>query len=110
MAARMSDREARPPWVLFIVVDILPGHADEFLVMVGEVIDRMRHEPSFITTTLARDIDDPNRFSLFEVWADRDEFMEVQLGRPYRAHYNRRIEEICRNPRQISQWTQLRSD
>lgn len=95
---------------MFITVEIRPENADEFLLLVSDVIDRMREETTFISTVLSRDRGRANRFSLFEVWADREDFFEVQLQRGYRAAYHARIDAISVSARQISEWDQIRAD
>jgi quinol monooxygenase YgiN len=89
---------------------VLDGHVEEYLRLVRPVLDAMRHEPTFIGTTLHQDPDDPTRFMLYETWADRAEFFEVQMARTYRAAYERRLPEILRTPRAIRFWAPLRAD
>ena len=109
MKQASSDVPASP-WVLFIVIEVQPEHIEEFLMLVSEVIDQMRLEPTFISTVLSRDTDDPGRFALFEIWRDREEFFSVQLLRPYRQRYSERIGQIGKSSRQISEWQQIRAD
>ncbi|MFL5335843.1 MAG: putative quinol monooxygenase [Geminicoccaceae bacterium] len=72
---------------LVAVVTLLlkPGHEEEFLRLLGPVLDAMRHEPTFVNAALHQDPEDPTRFMLYETWADRADLVEVQMKRPYRG-------------------------
>ncbi|MFD8498475.1 putative quinol monooxygenase [Amycolatopsis sp. NPDC059657] len=98
------------PIALIVSIHVLDGHAEEYLRLSRPVLDAMRHEPTFINTVQHRDPDDPNRFMLYETWADRAEFFEVQMTRPYRLPYERRLAEILRTPRTMHVWEPLRAD
>lgn len=98
------------PWVLSIVIEIIPGYEEEFLQLVSDVIDQMRHEPNFVSTVLCRDTKNSSRFFLFEIWIDREDFYSIQLHRDYRNAYSAAIDRISRTPRQIVEWRQLRAD
>jgi quinol monooxygenase YgiN len=83
---------------------------DEFVELVSGVIDQMRLEPTFINMVMSRDRNDPNRFSLFEIWADREDFFEVQLKRPYHQRYHDRIDAIASGPRDSTERDQMLAD
>jgi quinol monooxygenase YgiN len=97
-------------WVLCVTFSIRPEHADEFVALVGDVIDEMRHEPNFIATTLCRDPADAGRFFLFETWRSRAEFIATDMARPYRRPYEARLVEIQAAERQVQEWRQVRAD
>lgn len=97
-------------WVICITIDILPGFEAEFIRIVGQVIDEMRHEETFINTMLCQDERNQCRFFLYETWESREEFVEVQLMRPYRNEYIQRMKEIQSSERTFSEWRELRSD
>jgi quinol monooxygenase YgiN len=97
-------------WVLCVTFSIKPGHADEFVAIVSEVLDRMRHEPNFVTTTLSRDPKTPGRFFLFETWKSRARFIADDLSRDYRKPYEARLAEISLGERQFQEWEQVRAD
>ncbi len=86
---------------LSVVVTLLvkPGYVDEFLRLLGPVLDAMRHEPSFINAVLHRDPADPSRFMLYETWADRTDLVEVQMKRACLTAYEARLPELLREPR-----------
>ena len=97
-------------WVLCVSFSIRPEHSDEFLEIVSRVIDAMRHEPNFVSTTLCRDPDVSGRFFLFETWKSRARFVEEDMAQAYRRPYEARLSEIQLADRQISEWRQVRAD
>jgi quinol monooxygenase YgiN len=97
-------------WVLCVTFSIKPQHTEEFRSIVSEVIDEMRHEKTFVSSTLCHDPRTEGRFFVFEVWRDRDEFFTVQVNRPYRDWYSRRILEIQAADRELSEFYQIRAD
>ena len=97
-------------WVLCVTFSIKPEFADEFVAIVGQVLDRMRHEANFVTTTLCRDPAAPGRFFLFETWRSRERFAAVDMSRDYRRPYESRLAEIQLAPRQVQEWRQVRAD
>lgn len=112
MSAGIESEAATPPrhWVLCVTFSIKPGHADEFVSIVSEVIDRMRHEENFVTTTLCRDPAAPGRFFLFETWKSRTRFLAEDLARPYREPYSARLAQIEAGERRFEEWEQVRAD
>nr|WP_245416327.1 putative quinol monooxygenase [Microvirga sp. 17 mud 1-3] len=74
------------------------------------VLDAMRHEPTFINAVLHRDPEDANRFMLYETWADLQDVIEVQIGRPYRQAFWDRLPDLLAEPRRIGTWQPMRSD
>jgi len=111
----MTDIEARADapqghWVLCVTFSIKPEHADEFVTIVSDVIDRMRHEQNFVTVTLCRDPAAPGRFFLFETWKSRARFLAEDLSRDYRAPYSARLAAIQADERAFEEWEQIRAD
>ena len=47
---------------------------------------------------------------LYEVWADRDDLVNVQMKRDYRAAYEARLPDLLREPRRAVIWERLRGD
>lgn len=97
-------------WVLCVTFSIKPDFADEFIMIVSAVIDQMRHEQNFVTTTLCRDPETPGRFFLFETWKNREDFIATDLARAYRRPYEARLAEIQLADRQVQEWRQVRAD
>ena len=77
---------------------------------VNPVNDAMRHEDTFVNTTLHRSADDPALFMLYETWLDREDFFSVQMKRPYRSEYEARLPALLRWPREMQVFEALRSD
>ena len=97
-------------WVLCVTFSIKPEHTEEFRTIVSEVIDEMRHEKTFVSSTLCHDPRTEGKFFIFEVWQDRDEFFTVQVNRPYRDWYSKRILEIQAADRELAEFYQIRAD
>ena len=96
--------------VVVVTLHVKPGHEEEFLRLLGPVLDAMRHEPTFINAALHQDPEDPTRFMLYETWADRTNLVEVQMKRAYRSAYEARLAAILREPRRAELWRPLRGD
>jgi quinol monooxygenase YgiN len=93
-----------------VSLDVKPGREDDFLRLLNSVLDRMRHEPTFINAVLHRDRDDPGRFMVYETWADFDDLVDVQIHRDYRQAFVEALPNLLREPRSITLWQPLRSD
>jgi quinol monooxygenase YgiN len=106
MPSTDSDRTL----VAVVSLHVKPGREQEWLDLVKPVLDAMRHEPTFINAVLHRDPDDPTRFMLYETWADRDDLVNVQMKRGYRAAYEARLPDLLREPRKAAIWQPLRAD
>jgi hypothetical protein len=50
-----------------------------------------------------------NTILLYEIWIDRENFMSVQLKRPYRDRYEAGVPELLRSPRKLSFFEPIRS-
>jgi quinol monooxygenase YgiN len=83
---------------------------DEFLALLTPVLDAMRHETTFVSAGLHRSPDDPTSFMLCEVWADRNDLVNVQMKRDYRTTYEARLPDLLREPRRAEIWDGLRAD
>jgi len=74
--------------VIHVCFRIRPGQEDAFRALVYGVIDRMQHEPTFVTTIAHDHPDDRREMSLYEVWnCTREHFLKVEKPKPYRAPY-----------------------
>ena len=97
--------------ITFVVTLLVkPGMEEAFLRLLTPLLDAMRHEGTFVNTVLHRDPEDPSRFMLYETWADREEFIAVQMNRDYRKAYEDRLPEFLREPRQAQIWQPMRGD
>ena len=104
------DRGEGSGLVVVVSLHVKPGHEEEFLRLLAPVLDAMRHEATFVNAALHQDPEDPTRFMLYETWADRDDLVDVQMGRAYRSAYEARLPAILREPRRAEVWRRLRGD
>ena len=93
-----------------VTLKVRAGMEDEFLALLTPVLNAMRHETTFVSAALHRSPDDPASFMLYEVWADRDDLVNVQMKRDYRAAYEARLPDFLREPRRAEIWDRLRAD
>jgi quinol monooxygenase YgiN len=89
-------------FTLLVDIPLKPGAADEFIALITEVFEAMKVEETFVSATAIRSADDPDHIMLYENWIDRENFMSVQLKRPYRTRYEARLPELLRSPRGLS--------
>src|SRR3954452_9909567 len=89
---------------------VRPGQAPRFLELLEGVLDSMRSEPNFREAMLHRDPQEPERFMLYETWADHEDVLNVQIHKPYRRAYNDALPELLAEPRDITIWEPMRSD
>ena len=70
-----------------------------------EVIDQMSEEDTFILCYMHQDVQEPNKFTLYERWAEpsMEAFIENQLNtKEYRKKYEEILPEMLENPRTFS--------
>src|SRR3546814_17743425 len=91
-------------------IHIKDGLVSEFLDRVQQVLDEMRHEKTFLSTSLCAHPTDENTFLLFEVWKDKDEFFTTQLDREYRRPHTDRFKVLVVTPPVFEEWHELRLD
>ncbi|QCI63915.1 putative quinol monooxygenase [Phreatobacter stygius] len=92
------------------VITLKPGAAAAFMALLTPVLDAMRHEATFINAVLHQDGGDPDRFMLYETWANPRDLEEVQMGRAYRTACWQGLPELLREPREVAAWQPLRTD
>lgn len=93
-----------------IEFNVRAGERGRFLRLLNDVLDAMRHEPTFEASSLCVDPEDEHRLLLHETWADHDDVVEVQMKRAYRDDWHAALESLLVRPRQISIWRPLRRD
>ncbi len=90
---------------------IVASAREEFLKKLEEVFSYIVKEDNFLEASLVQDIRDPESILNYEVWDESPEsFMKEQLSKPYRADFEKMIEDlrIERTPAwysTISNWT-----
>ena len=104
------DKTKAGPIAGTVILTVKPGMEGAFLALLHPVLDAMRHEATFINAFLHRHPDEPNRFMLYETWADLEDLMEVQMHRPYRQAFWDKLPELLATPREITVWQPMRSD
>lgn len=82
----------------------------EFLKLLNDVLDAMRHEPMFHEAILHQDPENENRFMLYETWEDHEDVLEVQLHRPYRKAWHDALPTLIIGERDIAIWQPMRAD
>jgi len=98
------------PITMIVINWVKPGCETEYRRWTAPVLDAMRHEPTFINTILHQDDEDPTRFMLYETWADRNDFFDIQMKKPYRLEYEHMLPGLLRAPREITFFKSLRAD
>ena len=97
--------------VTFVITFLLkPDDIGEFENLLGQVLDAMRAETTFINAVLHRDADQPEKFMLYETWADLDDVLDVQIHRPYRQTYWNRLPSLVVETQKIETWYPVRTD
>jgi len=96
------------PFTLLVDIPLKPGRADEFMALLNDVFEAMKVEETFVSATALRGTEDPDTILLCENWIDRENFMSVQLKRPYRHRYEARLPELLRSPRKLSFFEPIR--
>jgi quinol monooxygenase YgiN len=83
---------------------VRPGQRERFLALLEPVLEAMRQEATFVRAALHFDPENADLFQLHETWTDRDNVLNVQLHRPYRAAWHAALEELLERPREIQIW------
>ena len=79
------------------------------MALLNDVFEAMKGEETFVSATALRGTQDPDTILLCENWIDRENFMSVQLKRPYRHRYEARLPELLRSPRKLLFFEPIRS-
>src|SRR5882762_6792263 len=90
------------PFTLLVDIPLKTGRADECMALLNDVFEAMKVEETFVSAAALRGTEDPDTKLLCENWIDRENFMSVQLKRPYRDRYEARLPELLRSPRKLS--------
>lgn len=98
------------PITYLIKFDVLPEKRELFLSLLNDVLDAMRHEPTFHEAILHRDVESENRFMLYETWSSHEDVMNVQLHRPYREKWHQALPTLLVGSRDIGVFVPMRAD
>src|SRR5260370_7402250 len=89
------------PFALLVDIPVKPGRADEFMALLNDVFEAMKVEETFVSATALRRAEDPDTILLYEIWVDRENFMSVQLKRPYPDRYEPAVPDLLPSPPQF---------
>lgn len=95
------------PVTVLVTFRIKKGSEKEFEGVLLPHLRRVAAETTCEEMTVYRDPEDPTRYMLYERWADRDEFLGVQMKRPYRIPYNEAVEPLEAEPRSVTFWEEI---
>ena len=91
--------------IFMVEFNIKPEAREAFLNILTDLAEKMAKEDTFVLTFLHQDVNDPNRFIIYERWAEpsMEAFMENQLrGKRYRDDYEARLPGWSSQPRKIT--------
>ncbi len=98
------------PVSYLIKFQVAPERRDQFVGLLGGVLDAMREEPSFHEAIKHRDPKSEHRFMLYETWESHDDVMNVQVRQPYRRAWHEALPAILEREREITIREPLRAD
>ncbi len=97
----MDDRDL----VFYVQLHVKPECVQEWQDALTELAACMAQETAFVSCTLHRDVEDENRFTLYERWREPsvDAFIRHQVtDKPYRQAYEERLPAWLQTPRTAS--------
>ncbi|KEJ00279.1 antibiotic biosynthesis monooxygenase [Clostridium botulinum A2B7 92] len=81
--------------ILYIRFKIKKGKKDEFRELLSSNIDRMEHEPAFISAILSDDVDNSDEITLYEIWkGTKESWLKEELPKPYREKYESKLVDL----------------
>jgi quinol monooxygenase YgiN len=86
-------------YVVSVTVLVKPGLADQFIAAVLDNARNTRTEPGNVRFDVLRAEDDPNRFLLYEVYHQKDDFAKHQQT-PHYARFRDAVADWMAQPRQ----------
>lgn len=91
--------------VFYVQFHLKPEYVGEFKKSLLFLAEEMSKEETFVSTFLHQDVEDPNKYTIYERWTEpnMEEFISVQLkGKEYRKYYEDHIDQWSATPRAIS--------
>lgn len=98
----------REPFAVLVYIHVKLECVAEFKQILNRVAGAAKAEASLISNIAHQDPEDETKFMLWEMWADQQEFFEVQMLREYRKPYETRLVELLAEPREVQIWNPLR--
>jgi autoinducer 2-degrading protein len=86
-------------YVVSVTVFVTPGFADQFIAAVLDNARNTRHEPGNLRFDVCQAEDDPNRFLLYEVYKEKEDFTRHQQT-PHYARFRDAVAPWMAQPRQ----------
>lgn len=89
----------------YVQFQVKPECVQEWKDAVMEVIDNMSTESTFVTCYMDREVQNPNRFTLYECWNEPsfEAFMQNQVeAKSYRKAYEEKLPTLLEHPRTVS--------
>jgi len=98
------------PIVVLIAFKIQPGKESLATQVMTSLIATVRkQEPACTGITMIRDVADPTRVLLYELWPDRDSYMGPHMETPHIKAFKAQAGELFAGAPEISFWTTLAS-
>jgi quinol monooxygenase YgiN len=91
--------------VFYVQFQVKPECVQEWKDAVMKVIDRMSAESTFMACYMLQDLQDSNRFTLYERWREPsvEAFMQNQFeAKSYRKAYEEKLPMLLEHPRTTS--------
>ncbi len=91
--------------VFYVQLHLKPEYAAEWKAMFTELAEHMSKEEAFVSCVLHQDIQDENRYTLYERWRESsvEDFIAHQVTtKEYRHVYEERLPALLQTPRTAS--------
>jgi (4S)-4-hydroxy-5-phosphonooxypentane-2,3-dione isomerase len=90
-------------YALIVSLRVKPGMVDQFVEAIGENSRASRRdEPGCLRFDVHRDVDDPNHFLLYELYADERAFTEAHRGAPHYQKWRAAVAELLEPGGQVN--------
>ena len=100
-----AHAEEQPKLAFYVEFNLKPEYVEQWKHAALEVLEKMAKEDTFVSAYMHRDANDPNKYTLYEVWSEpsRQAFFENQLNsKDYRKAYEENLPPMLVSPRIIS--------
>lgn len=96
------NSDEREKFGFFVHFQIQPGKESEFRSLLDPLLDTMNKEARFINYFLLQHESDASRFVIYETWlGTAEDFLKVEMPRPYRQQYEKAVAGVLAKPREI---------
>ncbi len=90
-------------YALIVSLRVKPGMVDQFVEAIGENSRASRRdEPGCLRFDVHRDVDDPNHFLLYELYADERAFTQAHRGAPHYQKWRAAVAELLEPGGQVN--------